>query len=370
MNKSKINTSEFILRSTIKHGEKYDYSQTIYTASNKKLKIICPTHGAFYQSADEHMRGRGCNICGAKKCDTSKFIEKAEKIHKNKYDYSLVKYIKSSNKIKVICKTHGVFEQIAQNHLSGQGCSKCSGNINLTTNDFIEKAEKIHDKKYDYSLVKYKNIKTKIEIICNKHGIFLQKPAEHINQKQGCPKCAGVGRNTKDFILDANEKHNDKYDYSKTCYEKHNKDITINCPIHGEFKQKPYIHLMGSGCQKCSESKGERKIVLFLEKNNIVFEKQKTFTGCSNNNTNRLLKFDFYLPKLNLCIEYDGEYHYEPWRMYFDKDTAYKKHVELKMRDEIKTNYCKKQKINLLRIPYFKIKNIEEIIFNYLSINN
>ena len=136
--------------------------------------------------------------------------------------------------------------------------------------------------------------------------------------------------------------------------------------MHGEFLQKPPIHISGSGCPRCSESKGERKINSFLAKENISFKRQKTFNDCVNNKTGRLLSFDFYLPKYNLCIEYDGEYHYEPWRLYFDKSEAQEKYNDLKYRDNLKNLYVKNNNIKLLRIPYFEFKNIDKIISSYL----
>jgi hypothetical protein len=306
-----------------------------------------------------------------KKLTINDFIQKAKIVHGDKYDYSLAVYKNNSTKIKIKCLKHGEFEQTPNGHISAKnGCPYCVGNKLLGNVVFIKKAKAVHGDRYDYSKINYVNSKTKIEIVCNKHGVYTQRPCDHINQKQGCPKCIGLGRTTKNFIDDASEKHNDKYDYSKTIYEKHNKFVTIICPIHGDFGQKPYIHLMGSGCQKCSESKGEKKVALFLEKNNINFDKQKTFNDCKNINTNRQLKFDFYLPKYNLCIEYDGEYHYEPWRLYFDKSLANLNFKKMKQRDIIKNNYCINKNINLLRIPYFELKNIDKIISNYLFKND
>lgn len=296
------------------------------------------------------------------------FIKKSVQIHGLKYDYSQSVYQKSACKIKIICPVHGPFFQIANNHLRGQGCQKCSGNFKLNSVEFIKKAKEIHSNKYDYSKIIYLNNKIKVDIICLKHGVFTQKPNQHL-AGQGCPKCAGVGRTTSDFINDASEIHDNKYDYSKVVFKKYNEKIQIICPLHGEFEQKPYIHLMGSGCQKCSESKGERKINLFLEKRNIAFERQKSFFECKNHKTGKFLKFDFYVPKYNLCIEYDGEYHYEPWRLYWDKNKAKQKFNDMKRRDEIKTEYCNNNNIKLLRIPYFDIKNINKIIGEYLSKN-
>jgi len=111
-----------------------------------------------------------------KKLTTKEFINRAEKIHRNKYDYSLVEYVNTKTKIKIICKKHGIFEQTPNNHLCGKNCPKCHDYNKLTTKEFINKAEKDHGNKYDYSLVEYVNTKTKIKIICKKHGIFEQKP--------------------------------------------------------------------------------------------------------------------------------------------------------------------------------------------------
>lgn len=117
------------------------------------------------------------------------FIKRARQIHGNEYDYSLVEYINNRTKIKITCQEHGIFEQQPYHHLKSLGCPNCSGNIKLTINDFIERAIKVHGKLYDYSLVIYKNSQTKIKIICRTHGVFEQSPDCHLNRSQGCPIC-------------------------------------------------------------------------------------------------------------------------------------------------------------------------------------
>lgn len=370
MKGKRFTTEEFIKKASKIHNGKYDYSKSEYIGSNKKINIICLIHGVFSQDASEHLRGRGCRKCSIQGCGTERFVEKAKVVHGDRYDYSLVEYKNNTTKVKITCKEHGVFEQIPNNHISQkQGCPICAGNKLMNDFEFIEKAKNVHGNIYDYSMVNYTGNKNKIIIKCNKHGKFKQKPNQHLNGN-GCPKCAGVGRTTEDFIKDASYKHDDKYDYSKTIYKRYDTPIKIICPIHGEFEQKPYIHLMGSGCQKCSESKGEKKIALFLEKNKINFERQKIFSNCKNPKTDRHLKFDFYLPNYNICIEYDGEYHYEPWRLYFSKFESEIKFKEMKERDEIKNKYCANNNIKLLRIPYFEIKKIDKIISDYLFKND
>lgn len=121
------------------------------------------------------------------------FIEKAKEVHGVGYNYTLVDYINNKIKVRIICPFHGGFEQTPNNHLRGQKCPKCShiNRISLktkTTENFIEKSKLIHNNAYDYSKVNYINNSTKVKIICRKHGEFDQLPKEHLRQ-HGCPKC-------------------------------------------------------------------------------------------------------------------------------------------------------------------------------------
>jgi Zn finger protein HypA/HybF involved in hydrogenase expression len=154
--------------------------------------------------------------------------------------------------------------------------------INLTNIEFIERAKNIHENKYDYSIVNYIDNSTKIKIICPEHGIFEQKPKDHLNG-QGCPKCAKKYKPTSDeFIQNVNKIHNNKYDYSLVNYVGNKIKIDIICPKHGIFSQTPHNHIYGQGCPKCKQPKGEIKINQFLIKNNLNYEYQKKFDGCIN----------------------------------------------------------------------------------------
>ena len=392
-----------------KHNYKYDYSLIDYINNYIKVNIICPIHGIFKQSLNTHKRS-GCPHCSSIKLNNESFIEKSNKIHNNKYDYSLVEYVNILTPVKIICKEHGIFEKIPDNHLRNQGCPICS-HKKLTTEIFIKQSIEIHNNKYDYSLVDYKNNYTKVNIICPFHGIFKMLPSNHIYRKQGCLKCKGLYRTTEEFInlaidkhgnkydyslvdyikshdkvkiickkhhkifeqrpqdhLQGNgcpycksltteefiskciEKHNDKYDYSLVEYINSNTKVKIICKKHNKiFEQRPSSHLSGQCCPRCKESKGETKIEKFLEEKNIVFEKQKKFINCKHINS---LPFDFYLPDYNMCIEFDGVYHFE------DKFGTLE---NVKRNDNIKNEYCKKHHINLIRISY------KENIINVLN---
>jgi hypothetical protein len=195
----KLTTKEFIDKCILIHGDKYDYSITNYIKNNERVSINCKIHGEFKQIAGNHIKGQGCPSCGlissskTRKTSTENLIGKFNLIHDDKYDYSLVEYINSKTKIKIICPTHGEFEQIPHSHLKGNGCVKCSGeqktiNQSSNTNEFIHKAKNIHGHKYDYSLVNYKTNHDKIKIICPEHGEFEQIPNSHLKGR-GCPTC-------------------------------------------------------------------------------------------------------------------------------------------------------------------------------------
>ena len=191
---------------------------------------------------------------------TIDFIEKAIKIHGNKFDYSKVEYVNSKTKVCIICPKHGEFWQLPNNHLQGKGCLKCKYDKlkkkqNISINDFITKAKEIHGGKYDYSKVEYVNNSTKVCIICPEHGEFYQTPKHHINRGQGCPKCQGLYVTNEEFIKKAKEIHGDKYDYSLTEYNGSHKKVKILCLIHGEFEIIAKDHLNGQGCGKCRTTK-------------------------------------------------------------------------------------------------------------------
>ena len=185
---------KFIRNSKKVHRNKYDYSKVDYVNAKTEVTIICPVHGSFKQKPEKHFnRKHGCPSCGGtKRATTPEFIEKAKKVHGNKYEYMLVNYKGTYEKVQIVCHEHGVFKQTAKDHLNGCGCPKCGGRIPLTQNDFVMRSIKTHNNKYDYSLVKYTTDKIKVSIICPDHGKFEQTPNAHMNG-QGCPRCKPYG---------------------------------------------------------------------------------------------------------------------------------------------------------------------------------
>lgn len=186
-----LTQEEVIERSKKIHKNKYTYEKFKFKTVNKEALITCSIHGEFLQKVQNHLLGNGCPKCAGQNKTTEELIKQFRSIHKDKYDYSEVKYVKSCEKIKIICKTHGIFYQAPDKHLQGCGCPKCKGYYK-TTDDYIKEASVIHNNKYDYSKVKYINAQAKIMIICKQHGEFNQKASSQL-YGCGCPLCAKVG---------------------------------------------------------------------------------------------------------------------------------------------------------------------------------
>jgi Zn ribbon nucleic-acid-binding protein len=186
-----------------------------------------------------------------RKMSTEEFIEKAIKIHGGVYDYSNTIYNGAHGKVEIICSKHGLFSQISNNHLNGYGCPTCGRLDTLET--FIDKAIERHGDRYNYDMVDYIDCKTKVCIACKEHGYFYQTPSSHLYGKN-CPKCSGKQKlNLEEFIEKAKNIHGNKYDYSNFIYVNATTKGLITCKIHGDFLQTPNSHISGnSGCPKCA----------------------------------------------------------------------------------------------------------------------
>lgn len=358
----KLTTEEFIQKAKQVHGNIYEYNKTIYKNSRTKVAIKCKKHGIFYQEPSSHLRGNGCPTCAKEnnRKTVEQFIIDATKIHQNLYDYSAVIYKDSKSPVSIKCNKCGnIFKQSPNSHLRGQGCPKCAvqkiqDKVSYTQEEWINKAILVHNNKYDYSKVIYKGSGEKVCIVCPIHGEFLQKAASHLFGS-GCPECAKLrqgptSKTTEQFIEDAKKVHGDKYDYSKTIYTNNITAVTIICPKHGEFQQKPSIHLRGSGCPKCKSSKKELFIKELLENLNIDFRYQKKITYQKLN-----MRVDFYLELNNkkLIIEYNGEQHYKSIK-FFGGDAQFEKQQR---RDQLLREYCNINNITLIEIKYTSSKD-------------
>ncbi len=168
------------------------------------------------------------------------FIKRSSEIHNNKYDYSLVRYYNGNSILDIICPKHGIFHQKGSIHLQlKNGCPKCAGR-SWVKDDFLKEANILYEEIYDYSKVIFKGKMGKIIIGCTIHGDFETTPNMFLTRNVGCPRCGGTGKlTTLEFTDRSSIIHDNKYDYSKSIYISSGIEIIIICPIHGEFNQTP-----------------------------------------------------------------------------------------------------------------------------------
>lgn len=287
-----------------------------------------------------------------KKLSKEGVIWRLKKAHGDEYDYSKVEYVNARTKIKLFCKKHKIDFEITLDSAFNKGCGcplcryeKSSSKLRTPVDVFINKANEIHNGKYDYSKVEYKNNSTKVCIICPEHGEFWQTPAKHITRKHGCPVCGGSTKRTiESFIKDAKNVHDDKYDYSKAKYVNIHTPLLIICPIHGEFYQAPNDHLHGQGCPHCKQSKIEKEVFNMLTENHICFDSQYKY-----DKTNQKNSIDFFIPSIGVGIECQGEQHFKPVDFANKGDLWANELFEKNlMRDKYKNSLCRDSDIKLL----------------------
>jgi Zn finger protein HypA/HybF involved in hydrogenase expression len=348
-------TEQFVILATAIHGDKYDYSGSLYVDRNIKVLIKCPKHGDFYQSPSCHInRHQACPKCGIeliklqnadKKLTNLEFINRAIIKHNNIYDYSDVVYLGYHIKVAIICGKHGVFWQIPANHLRGQKCPLCARelrNAHLTKNtgSFVDSAKIYHSDKYDYSLVEYINSKQNITIICKKHGLFTQIPNSHLNGK-GCPQCAvdtiisKLTTPVEQVINLAKIVHNGIYQYDEASYISMHTKFKITCSTHGDFWQEPSYHISGYGCPKCVASKFQLDVASYISSlgiSNVIFNDRRTISP---------KEIDILLPDYNLAIECHGLY----WHSFDALET-----MDQKRKHLVKCDECLRHKIRLIQI--------------------
>ena len=379
--RSRSNTEEFIQKSHAVHGDRYDYSQVEYVTKVDKVRIICKNHGEFEQIASNHLGGSGCPACGQMaaadktRMPQEEFIARAKKIYGDRYDYSKVEYINNNTKVTIICSKHGEFHSQPSNFLGKKrvgisggiisGCPTCSGRY--TQEMFISKAIEKHGDQYDYSLVSYVDSQTEVAIICPEHGQFKIRPQDYCSSGYGCRAC-GIesGRQFRvktldQFIIDAREFHGTTYDYSKVEYVNGNTNVIIGCPEHGDFEQRPQVHIKGANCPHCARKNSTESML--REVLESMFSKFGAFKfpntrpeWLRNPNTDRKLELDCYNKDLKLAFEFHGQQHYKPIEAWGGE----REFIKIRRRDHFTRFYCKQQGVTLIEIDGRDLTRIQK----------
>jgi phage FluMu protein Com len=386
----------FLKKAHTTHGNKYEYSTVKWTESDSsktRVTINCLVHGEFTQTAANHVGGNGCPRCSVTGAlSSADFIESTTRVHGDVYDYTRVLHewtltTKTDSKVMITCRTHGDFYQKIANHIHlKNGCPKCAKTSRTTQQGFLTKARTIHGDRYDYSSVEWSeqtNVNSKITITCMMHGLFTQNIRNHIVGKNGCPTCAGKTKLTSQvFVTRAREIHGTKYDYSRVVigeeFFMNNTKLIIGCEKHGDFTQTAAKHINArTGCPGCKASKGEAAVQMWLDAHSIAYTPQKMFDGCINTLTGRKLKYDFYVPEHNTCIEFHGQQHYQAILIGNNDQVNWtqQQHTraqvvfeEQRHRDRVKVQYCVDNDIKMLVIAYTEIKQVDVLLTNFFCL--
>jgi len=379
----KATKESFIEKANQIWNSKFDYSEVEYKGSLTDIKVICPIHGEFITKPQWHLQKSQCPECSktkriesltkfnqeSKRLSNEDWILKAKKVHGDKFDYSKTNYVNAREKITIICPNHGEQIMLPHYHIKGYGCPVCGKqmiNVNnkLTQQEFLEIIKSKNIPNVSFEKTQYTGKRNSVIVTCNIHGDY-ETTAEVLLKGCGCKKCASdklsIDRTitTEEFIRRAKLTHGDLYDYHLVKYTGAFDKVDIICKKHDIiFSQTANSHINRSGCPICNTSRGEYLIYTYLLEKEIKFVQEKTFEDLK---FQRKLKFDFYLPKYNCIIEYDGEQHFKSVE-YWGGDKSFK---ELQLKDTMKNEYCKLNNIRLLRIRYDNI-DIVGTINNFL----
>lgn len=286
-------------------GDTFEYEINEYKNTNTPIKLTCKKcKHEFYRDLNSLMYNNTCPFCNGKKRNlkytNKEFIEVCKRIHGEKYDYSKTEYVKSDEKVCVVCHNKDIF-----------GCE---------------------------------------------HGEFWVTPHSHIGKsKSGCPKCSRKHKKTsEEFINEANYIHNNFFNYSESVYVNAKTKLKIICPHHGAFYQTPNSHLSGEGCPICKLSVCERKLIRLFNKHNINYISQYKPDWL------KPMSLDFFIPNHNIAIEVQGTQHFKPVK-YWGGEKNYEK---ITKRDNKKLELCLKHNIKLVYYTEIKDENIRNVLKN------
>lgn len=407
----KLTQEDFLERAKKVHGDRYDYSKTVYLGTKKPILFICKKCcKEIKQYANDHLKGTiGRCLCKQFTIDNKELKNRIENMEFSK-NYEILFSTRDTNKIKINCKKHGMFNYYLDKNNECNFCKK--------EKEEIKKIEERYNYDYDYSLSNFKNISEKTNVICKKHGIFTiseeylikggkcpkckleeryeliktnfykkfqkkyngkftiinynidktvfrcnnckniiyGKNCNLLNKKRKCEFCDYTKIITKDIFLErAKDEFCEKYEYDLSELKNSHSKIKIKCKKHNYvFFQFVYSHLNGHGCPICNDSFGERNIRMFLEKNKINFEVYKTFPNLKDKNS---LSYDFYIPDKNVLIEYNGIQHYKNISFFYKTEHDWHRQLH---HDWMKRKYARKNNIKLLIIK--EINDINKIL--------
>lgn len=374
--KPKKTSQEIFIEKAKEKYPDYDYSKVEYKGRDTAVTLICPKHGEFairprtLLSKDKGKQPHGCwECCGMKKPalnNSEMFKEKVLAIYDEKYVFHWEDYKCNTSLIRVECKLHGEHKVSVYSILHGGACGYCNGR--LYPKDWIKNAKAVHGDKYVYDESKPPQVKSdRIRYKCPIHGWQESRYDCHVDQKCGCPACAGYSnilsteQRKANWVKRCKKKYNDRFDYSQFVYVNNDTKGLVTCKEHHySYMITPWGHLRGAGgCPFCTGSEGEVHIRTWLENHHINFVPQYPIPNENLFCKRQHLMIDFYLPDYRMFIEMNGEQHYKYIACFHQDSWTFE---DQQIRDESLRQYSKRHNVRLLVIKYNEINNIPKIL--------
>lgn len=384
-----LKEAHFLEKLQSRYPDMYDTHLVDYKDKDNKVTLICPTHGEFRINArqlfgDARHKPHGCWQCaGLEDPDTrpapmtaDEFFQRMHQLYDaTELDFLTSEYKGKYENVTAYCRKHGAITHPVSYWLEGKGCEYCNGKFYPP--DFLQMARKAQGQEYTYRGVnKIVSTASRVMVHCgNPNHKWHRMIVWLILQGSKCRECAGrhqpLEQRCQEWIAKCVEKYGDgRYDYSRAHEDYVNNDslVWIRCCLHDHwFKTTPDNNLrtVNGSCPICSaeftETQGEAEIRRWLLKHGITNFKQDELTLPNENPKckRQYLRPDFWLPDYNLFIEYNGEQHYEDVDYFFNDDFTFE---DQQIRDQTLRDYCRKNNIQLLEIPYTEFDNISEIL--------
>lgn len=353
-----------------------------YINNHTKIKYRCKHCGNIREITPKNVKNNKstCYCIGGKR--NSQEVERLCKEICKEKNYTFIEFFQKNNRkyLRYYCNKHKIENETScKNFIEGQGCKKCGIDkikdyLTLSEEEIKKEVDWNKDELLSYERIEEKN-NTRLFLIlkCKKHNCTYKSSFYHYKKGVRCSKCGYE----KVAISNSKSKEENFKDFKK--YEKDNEEVVdvyrdkkqkrwfgiIKCTKHGLFHISKKDYKGMGGCPKCSSSKGENKIREYLKSIFFDFIEQYKFKDCKNINP---LPFDFYIPSLNIAIEYDGKQHFEVVPFSKDENKNIENFKRCQQNDKIKTQYCKDNNIKLVRIPYTEFDNIENILNKELKV--
>lgn len=358
------------------NSHNFKYVKVKRIKENISIEFICNRHpemGKQFMTVYNMQRNRkGCKYCSGK--DIPKWYY-YKKIEENNPNIELLEDFQDYNtKVRCMCKIHKIeLHKSVKSIIRGRGCDLCR-NQKISSASFysLDEIQKVISKNNNHiTIVKYDGAKNNIGCFCNIHKKYFTKGYNTLlYNKSGCDECY-KDRMKNDFGMGIEE-------YKKRLYEKFpqievtGEYINNSTPIKMYCKDHNYIFSLSpvamlnrsSCCNKSMVRTKENQIGELLETWGYNITRQKIFKNCIDKT---YLRFDYFLNDFSIAIEYDGEQHYIP--VNFGDKNKYDASAKLeytKQHDKIKDEYCKNNRIKLIRIPYYLFDDVESFLWDEL----